>query len=316
MPAQSTILPGGIYPPVPTFFDAEQRLDLATQQRHLRRLASSGIAGYVLMGSNGEAVHLDSDERAQLLAASYETVVRGIEQPLPIIAGCGAQSTRQTIANCEQAARHGASFALVLPPSYYPRRMDEAALRAHYRAVADASPLPVLIYNMPSSAAGINLSVDLILELGQHPNITGIKDSSSDIVKLSHLVAHAEPTFQVFAGSADILLPALVGGAIGAVAALANVFPRTVCRLQTLFEQEKIEEARILQARLIPANSAVTSKYGVAGLKAALEHCVGYGGLPRLPLQPLTSQEQQGLLTAVNPLLASEKELEEGQALS
>lgn len=315
MPGQSTILPGGIYPPVPTFFDPDQHLDLVTQQRHLRRLAGSGIAGYVVMGSNGEAVHLDSEERARLLAASYETAVRGAEKPLPIIAGCGAQSTRQTIAYCEQAARHGASFALVLPPSYYPRRMDDTALGAHYRAVADASPLPVLIYNMPSSAAGINLSVDLILELARHPNITGIKDSSSDIVKLSQLVARAEPNFQVFAGSADILLPALVGGAIGAVAALANVFPRTVCRLQSLFEQEKIEEARILQARLIPANSAVTSKYGVAGLKAALEHCVGYGGLPRLPLQPLTHQEQRALLAALSPLIAREKELEEGQGL-
>ncbi|GCE03985.1 dihydrodipicolinate synthase family protein [Dictyobacter aurantiacus] len=315
MPGQSTILAGGIYPPVPTFFDPDQHLDLVTQQRHLRRLAASGIAGYVVMGSNGEAVHLDSEERARLLAASYETAVRGAEKPLPIIAGCGAQSTRQTIAYCEQAARYGASFALVLPPSYYPRRMDDAALSAHYRTVADASPLPVLIYNMPSSAAGINLSVDLILELARHPNITGIKDSSSDIVKLSQLVARAEPNFQIFAGSADILLPALVGGAIGAVAALANVFPRTVCRLQSMFEQEKIEEARILQARLIPANSAVTSKYGVAGLKAALEHCAGYGGLPRQPLQPLTHQEQRALLSALSPLIAGEKELEEDQEL-
>ncbi|GCE17760.1 dihydrodipicolinate synthase family protein [Dictyobacter kobayashii] len=312
MPGQATILPGGIYPPVPTFFDPDQQLDLLTLQRHLRRLETSGVAGYVLMGSNGEAVHLDNEERARLLAASYETAVRSADNPLPLIAGCGAQSTRQTIAYCEQAAHYGASFALILPPSYYPRRMDDVALRAHYWAVADASPLPILIYNMPSSAAGINLSVDLICALAEHPNIVGVKDSSSDIVKLMQLVARAEPTFRIFAGSADILLPALVGGAIGAVAALANVFPRTVCRLQALFEQEKIEEARILQAQLIPANSAVTSKYGVAGLKAALEHCVGYGGVPRLPLQPLTQHEQQALLSTLTPLKAREVSEDEG----
>ncbi|GER86991.1 dihydrodipicolinate synthase family protein [Dictyobacter vulcani] len=282
MPMPPLVLPGGVYPPVPTFFRQDEQLDLQTFERHLRRLATTGIAGYVLMGSNGEAVHLEDRERAQLLAICHE-VQSASTVYLPIIAGCGAQSTRQTIAYCQQASHYGANFALILPPSYYPRRMNESALSQHYRSVADASPLPVLIYNMPSSAAGINLSVELICALAEHPNIIGVKDSSGDVSKLMQLVARTEPDFRVFAGSADMLLPALVSGAIGAVAALANVFPRSVCRVQSLFEQEKIEEARILQALLIPANTAVTSKYGVAGLKAALEHVAGYGGLPRLP---------------------------------
>ncbi|GCE25614.1 dihydrodipicolinate synthase family protein [Dictyobacter alpinus] len=307
MAMQAKPLAGGIYPPVPTFFGRDEQLDLQTFERHLRRLATSGIAGYVLMGSNGEAVHLEDRERSQLLAVCHE-VESAMGVHLPVVAGCGAQSTRQTIAYCRQAAQYGADFTLILPPSYYPRRMNDAALSNHYRAVADASPVPVLIYNMPASAAGINLSVELICELAEHPNIVGVKDSSGDVSKLMQLVARATPGFRIFAGSADMLLPALVAGAIGAVAALANVFPRTVCRVQTLFEQEKIEEARILQALLIPANSAVTSKYGVAGLKAALEHVVGYGGLPRLPLQPLTPQEQSALLTSLPLLIAQEED--------
>jgi 4-hydroxy-2-oxoglutarate aldolase len=289
------ILPAGIYPPLPTFFDEQEELDLATLRRHIQRLARSGIAGYVLMGSNGEAVHLTDDERAQVMTLARETL-NTLGSDAPIIAGCGAQSTRATIALCQQGARYGANFALVLPPSYYRGRMDGRALIAHYRRVADASPLPVLIYNMPASAAGLDLDADTICTLAEHPNIMGVKDSSGNIAKLARIVATALPTFRVFAGSADFLLPALIVGAVGAVAALANVFPRAVCQVQKLFEEGKLEEARILQARIIPANAAVTTIFSVAGLKAALEHTAGYGGNPRLPLQPLTSQERTRLV--------------------
>jgi 4-hydroxy-2-oxoglutarate aldolase len=180
--------------------------------------------------------------------------------------------------------------------------MDERALHAHYRAVADGSPLPVIIYNMPASAAGINLKADFICALAEHANIVGVKDSSGDVAKLMQIVSQVEPTFKVFAGSADVLLPGLLGGAVGAVAALANIFPRTVCRVQTLFEQQRFAEARQLQSSLIVANTAVTTRYGVAGLKAALVHCAGYGGFPRLPLQPLTTQEQDTLLQIISAI--------------
>ncbi|HTI14953.1 MAG TPA: dihydrodipicolinate synthase family protein [Dictyobacter sp.] len=287
-------LSSGIYPPLPTFFDAQEDLDLATLQRHIRRLANTGIAGYVLMGSNGEAVHLTDEERAQVLSVARETLTElGSEQP--IVAGCGAQSTRATIALATQAAQYGADFALILPPSYYKGRMDTRALIHHFQVVADESPLPVVIYNMPASAAGIDLDAETIATLSEHPNIVGVKDSSGNVIKLARLVSMVKPTFRIFAGSADFLLPTLVAGGVGAVAALANVFPRTVCHLQELYAQQKLEEARILQARIIPANAAVTSRFGIAGLKAALENVVGYGGRPRLPLQPLTPQEAQKL---------------------
>lgn len=287
-------LPGGIYPPLPTFFDDHEELDLITLRRHMERLAHSGIAGYVLMGTNGEAVHLNDDERAQVIMTARETVTRlGIT--MPIIAGCGDQSTRTTIAHCRQAARHGADIALVLPPFYYRGRMDNQALIAHYRTVADSSPLPLLLYNMPGSTAGLDLDAATIRTLAEHPRITGVKDSAGNIAKLSEVIASVPSSFRVFAGNAGFLLPALAVGAVGTVSALANIYPRATCRVQTLFEEGQLEEARALQARIIPPNAAVTTKYSVPGLKAALELVASYGGRPRQPLLPITEVERAKL---------------------
>lgn len=288
---ESPMLRGGIYPPLPTFFDEQDELDLMTLRLHIQRLAGTGLAGYVIMGTNGEAVHLATEERSQVIEAARDAA----GEEVPILAGCGEQSTRATIANCLQAARSGANAALVLPPFYYKGRMDSHALIAHYRAVADASPLPVVIYNMPASTGGLDLDAPTICTLAEHPNIIGVKDSAGNMVKLSQIYSETPSRFRVFAGSAGYLLPALAVGAVGAVAALANVFPREVCRLQELFNAGKIEEARLLQARLAPANTAVTATYSVPGLKAALELTAGYGGRPRPPLLPLTAPERERL---------------------
>jgi dihydrodipicolinate synthase/N-acetylneuraminate lyase len=287
-------LRSGIYPPLPTFFTSDDELDLPTLRQHIGRIAPSGIAGYVVMGSNGEAVHLSSEERAQVIET---TRAEAGEQAL-VLAGCGEQSTRASITLCRQAARTGANFALILPPFYYKGRMNSQVLLAHYRAIADNSPLPVVIYNMPASAAGLDLDAATICALAEHPNIIGVKDSAGDMAKLSQIAASTPARFRVFAGSAGYLLPALAVGARGAVAALANIFPREVCRLQELFESGHIAEARVLQARLVPSNTAVTSTYSVPGLKAALNILFGYGGSPRSPLQALTEQER-GKLTAI-----------------
>lgn len=288
---ESPMLRGGIYPPLPTFFDEQDELDLMTLRLHIQRLAGTGLAGYVIMGTNGEAVHLATEERSQVIEAARDAA----GEEVPILAGCGEQSTRATIANCLQAARSGANAALVLPPFYYKGRMDSHALIAHYRAVADDSPLPVVIYNMPASTGGLDLDASTICTLAEHPNIIGVKDSAGNMVKLSQIYSETPSRFRVFAGSAGYLLPALAVGAVGAVAALANVFPREVCRLQELFNAGKIEEARLLQARLAPANTAVTATYSVPGLKAALELTAGYGGRPRPPLLPLTAPERERL---------------------
>ena len=297
-------LPDGIYPPLPSFFDEHEELDIATLRQHIQRIAGSGIAGYVLMGSNGEAVHLSNEERALVIRTARETLgTERTKSTQPLIAGCGDHSTRATIMHCEQAAANGADIALVLPPSYYKGRMNRSALLAHYRAVADASPLPVLIYNMPASTGGLDLDSETICTLAQHPRIIGAKDSSGDVTKLTQIVTNVEPAFRVFAGSASFLLPALAVGAVGAVAALANVLPREVCAVQSLFTAGKLEEARTLQAALIPANAAVTTLFGVAGLKAALDLVAGYGGKPRMPLEALNEQERQKLAAMFRPLM-------------
>src|SRR5947209_9391561 len=289
--AETTILRNGIYPPLPTFFDEKDELDLVTFRRHIQRLAETGVAGYVVMGTNGEAVHLTTGERAQII----ETARDAGGEHTPLLAGCGEQSTRATIANCQQAARSGADIALVLPPFYFKGRMDSRALIEHYHAVADNSPLPVVIYNMPASTGGLDLDAATICTLAEHHNIIGVKDSAGNMVKLAQIYSETPSHFRVFAGSAGYLLPALVVGAVGAVAALANIFPRDVCRLHELFIAGKLEEARLLQARLVPANTAVTATYSVPGLKAALELTAGYGGHPRSPLLPLNEQERTQL---------------------
>lgn len=290
MPEQM-VLRRGIYPPLPTFFAEKEELDLSTYRQHIRKLAQTGIAGYVVMGTNGEAVYLTDDERVQVIEAAREAA--GSEAL--ILAGCGVEATRTTLEHCKRAARAGADIALVLPPFYFKGRMDEQALLAHYRAIADASPLPLVLYNMPASTAGLDLSAATVLTLATHPNIIGLKDSSGNIAKMAQIVGGAPAGFATFAGSAGYLLPALAVGAVGAVAALANIFPRQTCQLQELFENGLLEEARLIQARLVPANTAVTSTYSVPGLKAALEITAGYGGRPRSPLQPLGDAERKKL---------------------
>ena len=278
----------GIYPPVPTFFTEDESLDLATQREHYTRLRDHGIANVVVLGSNGEAVHVDDDERRTLISLARDTL--GSEAQL--LVGTGAQSTRMTIALCHLAADAGANVALVLPPHHYRSQMTGMALRAHYLAVADASPLPVLIYNMPANAAGVDLDAETIITLSAHPNIVGLKDSSGNVAKLAEVVAGARVGFAVLAGSAGFLLPALVVGARGAIAALANIAPAECLRLIDLFQSGMLDEARILQARLVPTNTAVTSGYGIAGLKAALQFVAHYGGAPRRPLPPLGESER------------------------
>jgi 4-hydroxy-2-oxoglutarate aldolase len=293
----------GIYPPVPTFFDEREDLDLATLREHLTRLKAAGVVNIVALGSNGEAVHLTPDERRQVIATVRETM--GAEAQ--VLAGVGEHSTRATLALAQLAAEAGADIALILPPHHYRSRMDGFALRAHYLALADASPLPVMIYNMPANAAGVDLDAETVIALSAHPNIIGLKDSSGNVTRMAQIVAEAREGFAVLAGSAGFLLPALAIGARGAIAALANIAPRECLRLMDLWQEGRLEEARALQARLIPVNTAVTSGYGVAGLKAALQFVAHYGGVPRRPLAPLNDGERirlRGLLAEADLLHA------------
>lgn len=292
--AGSTPLAPGIIPPVPTFFDADEALDLATLRAHIAWLATHRLAGILALGSNGEAMHLDDGERVAVIQAA-RAAIDGAGGRLTLLAGTADQTTRGTVARCRAAAAAGAEVAVVLPPYAFPTQMTPAALQAHFTAVADASPIPLLIYNMPANTANLDMSADLLSALGQHPNVAGVKDSSGQVAKLAQIVAATRPGFAVLAGSGSFLLPALAVGGTGAIAAVANVIPARVAAIQERWQALAAGEAepgtpawlQSEQAAIIPLNQLVTATYGVAGLKAALSVARGYGGDPRRPLLPV-----------------------------
>ncbi|OZJ05563.1 hypothetical protein BZG36_01712 [Bifiguratus adelaidae] len=299
----------GVYPPLPTFFksgfDAQgekdmEALDLDTLGRHIRFVSDGGCSGVVLLGTNGEATHISSDERVSLISAARQAI-EAHNPHMILIVGTGAQSTRETIANCKNAAAAGADYCLVLPPSYFKSRMSNDVLFEHYQTVAEASPVPCLIYNMPAATGGLDIDASLCIRLAKEcPNIVGIKDSSGNVVKASQIVeavsgldkpAGYQGRFAVLAGSGGFYLPFLSVGAIGAVPAIANIMPKAICKIHQLFNEKKWEEARQQQASVVTPNAAVTTQFSVPGLKAALQQVRGYGGLPRRPLQPLKDTE-------------------------
>ena len=302
-----TTLPGGVYPPIPTFFDAAGELDLATLATHITWLMGYPLPGLLALGSNGEAMHLDEAERVAVIRAARAAIdAQPRLLPFVLLAGTADQTTRGTSARCRAAAEAGAEVAVVLPPFAFPTQMTAAALRLHFEAVAAASPIPVLIYNMPANTAGLDLSADLIIALARHPNIIGVKDSSGQVAKLARIAAETEPGFAVLAGSGSFLIPTLSVGGTGAIAAVANVLPEMLATLYSLWQgrgaassmaeaQMQEHSAQMLQAQIIPINQFVTATYGVAGLKAALAVTRGYGGVPRAPLLPVGDAERTTL---------------------
>jgi 4-hydroxy-2-oxoglutarate aldolase len=272
----------GVFPPLPTPFEPSGAISFDALSSNLQWWNAQDLAGYVVLGSNGEAVHLAEPERFSLV----EFVRSKAPDSRWVIAGTGLLSTEATIRETMAAAAAGADAALVLPPYYYRGLMTEEALRDHFLAVAEASPIPVLLYNMPANT-GIDMQVDLIAELSAHPSIVGIKDSGGNVAKLAELRDRVSDEFVILAGSAGFLLPALSVGADGGVLALANIAPSLCVSILTLARRSAWEEARDLQARVASANSAVTRRWGVPAIKAAMDMIGLYGGPPRRPLRPL-----------------------------
>jgi 4-hydroxy-2-oxoglutarate aldolase len=275
-------VPQGVLAPVATIFAADGELDLDGFRANLERYADSALDGVVVLGSNGESALLDTNEKLRLIEAAVKTV----DGRRLVLAGTGAESTRETIALTRQAAALGIDYALVITPYYYKPRYDQAAYVAHYRAVADASPVPIIIYVM-AAYTGVDPAASLVHELSQHPNIVGIKDSGGNAPKVGEMIATAAADFGVLAGSASFLYPALCLGATGGILALANVAPRACKDLECAFRAGDHDAARALQLRLLAPNAAITSRFGIPGLKVALEAVGLVGGLPRLPQQPL-----------------------------
>lgn len=275
----------GIFPPIATAFAADGALR-PPATGFLEFLKDGGLDGVVALGSNGEAAHLTESERLQWIG----WVRHGLPAPLRLIAGTGAESTRATIERTRAAAAEGAEAALVIAPSYFKRQLTAEALRAHFHAVAEASPIPILIYNVPQHM-GYDLGAEWIVRLAGHANIAGLKDSSGDIARLPGLRASLGPDFLLLAGAGEKLVDALDAGADGAIAALANLAPHASAGIRKAWLGRRPDEARQLQRTIAPLGEALSGGYGVPGLKAGLR-LLGYDhGDPRMPLPPLAASE-------------------------
>ncbi|KAI1435239.1 hypothetical protein GGR50DRAFT_342308 [Xylaria sp. CBS 124048] len=279
----ATPLTPGFYVPTVAFFTPQDTVDEPTTSDHVVRLAKAGITGIVTHGSNGEAVHLDHQERILITRLTRDALDNAGYSHIPVIVGCGAQSTRETIQLCKEAAGAGGSHVLVLPPAYYGSLLTTDLIKAHFLAVADASPIPVLIYNFPAACGGLDLSSDVIISLAQHPNIHGVKLTCGNTGKLARVVAGTKDTkFRTFGGSADFTVQTLAVGGHGIIGGLGNVAPTACLEVFKLWENGHQEGARSLQ-EIVARGDWTAIQGGFISVKVALQKYFGYGGEPRKP---------------------------------
>jgi len=274
----------GVYAPIPTPFD-DDRLALPRLQENLAKWAATKLTGLVVCGSNGEVALLDEEEKVEL----FTFVRKNFPADRPLIAGTGCESLKATLRLTCKAAEAGADAALVITPWYYKGAMKDEVLKAYYTELADQSPLPIILYNMPRNT-GVDMNSGLVSELSRHENIIGIKDSSGNIVQIGEIIQKSSKDFAVFAGSGSFLYASLVLGATGGTLAVANVIPDLCAEIIALCNAGQAEKARTLQMKIMEINAAVTVKWGIAGLKAALDLIGYYGGPTRKPLRPLAPE--------------------------
>ena len=276
----------GIFPPIPTPFIKD---DVAYDELavNIGKWSKTGLKGLVAMGSNGEYVYLSAEEKRTFVAK----VVELTPDPMQVIAGTGCESTKETIDLTRDCADIGAQAALVVSPHYYSGRMNESALHAYFTTVADHSPIPILLYNVPKFTH-INMTAGLVAQLSRHPNIAGIKDSTGNVIQLGEIANLVSADFNLLVGTAGALFGALTLGCVGGVLALANIAPQICVRIYQLVQEGNFEETKKLQLKMIPVNQAVTATYGVPGLKAAMDMLGYFGGDPRQPLLPSSEKEK------------------------
>lgn len=269
----------GVFAPIPTPFDDRDRVDTARLKAALQKWLATPLDGFVVLGSNGEAALMDDFESDQAIVAARDAVPASRR----FIVGTGRESTQAAIRASKRAAEHGAEAVLVRTPGFFKTQMTNDAFVRHYTAVADASPVPVLLYNF-TAVTGVNLLPAAVERLATHPNIIGMKESGGDVGQIADLVSSTPATFSVLAGSAGAFYPALCVGAVGGILALACVLPDACRKVFTLTKAGRHDEALALQRRITPAAKLLGQQYGVPGLKAAL-NLIGYDvGVPRPPL--------------------------------
>ncbi len=273
----------GIFPPIATPFDRNGDLYPAKVEHNITKLNKTGLSGYVVCGSTGESVFLTTDEKLRL----FELVARHAAPEKLLLCGTGVESVRETIDLTNRAAEMGYKAAMVRTPHYYKNLVNNGAAQAlYYRAVADASKIPLMIYNWPQ-ATGVDIPAATVAELSHHPNIIAIKESSGNIEKVMQMIRETEPGFQVLVGSAPTLAPSFAVGAVGAVLAYANAAPYSTIAIWEAHRQREFDAAMDWQRRIAHAAVLVTTKYGIPGLKYAMDLNGYYGGPVRSPLSPV-----------------------------
>ncbi len=292
----------GVFPALTTPFEADGSVSLADLKHNIHKYNATDLAGYVVLGSTGESVLLKPAEMDGILATVKEAAAKGKK----LIAGTGAESTAETIERTKRAAELGYHAALVKTPHYYKPSYKPEVLVAHYRRVADESPIPVLLYSVPQFT-GVALESPETVLLAEHANIIGIKESSGNVQRIAEMIAGTPPAFQVLVGSAPTVYPSLVVGARGAILALASALPEKCVALFELARQGHHEKARELQSVLVRASKRIVSEAGIAGLKHVMDQRGYRGGLPRLPLLPLQHEQKKRLnefVTSLEPAVA------------
>lgn len=288
----------GIFPPITTPFDHNGDLYKAKVQHNIEKWNLTSLAGYVVGGSTGESVLLTTEEKVRM----WEWVAQYAAAEKLLIAGTGAESVRETVALTNRAAEIGYKVALVRTPHYYKgllNRNDAQIL--YFRAVADQSKVPVMIYNFPQ-ATGIDISAEAVASLSEHPNIIAIKESAGNLEKVMQMVRETKPGFQVLVGSAPTLWPSLVVGAVGGILAFSCAAPHATILIWEAHRTREAEAAADWQGRISKAAKLVTVRYGIPGLKYAMDLMGYYGGPPRLPLVAPTPEAKNEIERAFDGL--------------
>jgi len=288
----------GIFPPITTPFDHAANIYAAKVAYNVEKWNRTTLAGYVVIGSTGESVLLTAEEKVEL----WEMVARHAAPEKLLIAGTGVESVRETVSLTNRAADLGYKAALVKTPHYYKNLLARAdAQTLYYRAVADQARIPVIIYNFPQATA-LDIPASAVVELSHHPNIIGIKESSGNMEKVMQMMRESRPGFQVTVGSAPTLWPSLLMGATGAILAFANAAPYAAIAIWEAYRMREEEAGRDWQNRIARAAMLVTTKYGIPGLKHAMDLNGYYGGPPRLPLSVPTPEAKREIEEAFQDL--------------
>lgn len=331
MTKERTPLRPGVYCPTVTFFQPDtEELDVASIRKHAVRLAKAGLVGLVTMGSNGEAVHLSREERKTVTRESRAALDEAGYQNVAIIAGASEQSVRGTVELAKECAEAGAEYILTVPPSYYRYAVgNDESIYEFFTAVADQSPLPVILYNYPGAVAGIDMDSDLIIRISQHPNIVGTKFTCANTGKLTRVAraldaitptapfpiksgsatkSAANHPYVAFGGIADFTLQTLISGGSAIIVGGANVIPRTCVQVFNLWSQGKIAEAYELQ-KILSDGDWVLTKAAIPGTKQAIQLFYGYGGYPRRPLGRLSEASVKTLESKLQEIMSVENSL-------